>query len=125
MQVALLTTFAVTKEERLSVLLERIHTAFLTSGLGEPSILFTLSDPPVPGASSTIDRPLKKYPDFARFISERSGSDILPGPMRLMRAARHEILRDVEGEWSAELGPKHFTQLKAPLLRVWESSLIR
>jgi hypothetical protein len=44
--------------------------------------------------------------------------------MRLMRAARHEILRDIEGEWSAELGPKHFTPLKA-LLRVWESSLIR
>jgi hypothetical protein len=40
-------------------------------------------------------------------------------------AARHEILRDIEGEWSAELGPKHFTQLKALLLRVWESSLIR
>jgi hypothetical protein len=45
--------------------------------------------------------------------------------MRLMRAARHEILRDIEGEWSAELGPKHFTPLKALLLRVWESSLIR
>src|SRR5215471_3104546 len=32
----------------------------------------------------------------------------------------HEILRDVEREWSAELGPKDFTQLKALLLRVWD-----
>ena len=37
----------------------------------------------------------------------------------------HEILRDIEREWSAELGLKHFTQLKELLLRVWESPLIR
>jgi len=37
----------------------------------------------------------------------------------------HEILRDIEREWSTELGPKHFTQLKELLLRVWESPLIR
>jgi DNA-binding MarR family transcriptional regulator len=37
----------------------------------------------------------------------------------------HEILRDIECEWSAELGPKRFTKLKELLLRVWESPLIR
>lgn len=37
----------------------------------------------------------------------------------------HEILRVIEREWSAELGPKHFNELKALLLRVWESPLIR
>ena len=37
----------------------------------------------------------------------------------------HEILRDIEQEWRAELGPKHFSQLKELLLRVWESPLIR
>ncbi len=37
----------------------------------------------------------------------------------------HEILRDIEQEWRAELGPKHFSQLKALLLQVWESPLIR
>ena len=36
----------------------------------------------------------------------------------------HEILRDIEREWSAELGPKRFTELKELLLRVWESPLI-
>src|SRR5579863_1266426 len=37
----------------------------------------------------------------------------------------HDILRDIEREWSSELGPKHFNELKAQLLRVWEGPLIR
>ena len=37
----------------------------------------------------------------------------------------HEVLRDIEREWSAELGPQRFTQLKELLLRVWESPLAR
>jgi DNA-binding MarR family transcriptional regulator len=37
----------------------------------------------------------------------------------------HDILRDIEREWRAELGPKRFAQLKELLLRVWESSLTR
>jgi DNA-binding MarR family transcriptional regulator len=37
----------------------------------------------------------------------------------------HEILRDIEREWSTELGPTQFTQLKELLLKVWDSSLIK
>jgi DNA-binding MarR family transcriptional regulator len=37
----------------------------------------------------------------------------------------HEILRDIEREWSTELGAKRFTELKQLLLRVWESPLVR
>ena len=37
----------------------------------------------------------------------------------------HDILRDIEREWNAELGPKSFAQLKELLLRVWEGSLTR
>jgi len=37
----------------------------------------------------------------------------------------HDILRDIEDEWSAELGSKHFAQLKELLSRVWESPLAR
>jgi DNA-binding MarR family transcriptional regulator len=37
----------------------------------------------------------------------------------------HDILRDIEREWSAELGPKPFAQLKELLMRVWESPLAR
>ena len=36
-----------------------------------------------------------------------------------------DILRDVEREWSAELGQKHFMQLKELLLRVWQGPLVR
>ena len=44
---------------------------------------------------------------------------------RAAYARVHDILRDIESEWSAELGPKAFTQLKELLSRVWESPLIR
>ncbi len=37
----------------------------------------------------------------------------------------HDVLRDIEREWSAELGPKRFAQLKELLCRVWNSPLIR
>jgi len=56
------------------------------------------------------------------------------GRMRIVRYTKrgraadakiHDILRDIEHEWRAELGSKHFAQLKALLSRVWESSLIR
>ena len=36
-----------------------------------------------------------------------------------------EVLRAIESEWSAELGPKRFAQLKELLAIVWESPLIR
>ena len=36
-----------------------------------------------------------------------------------------DILRDIEREWSAELGAPRFAQLKALLLRVWDSPLAR
>jgi DNA-binding MarR family transcriptional regulator len=37
----------------------------------------------------------------------------------------HDILRDIEHEWSAELGPTRFAQLKELLFRVWDSPLTR
>ena len=36
-----------------------------------------------------------------------------------------EVLRDIEREWIAELGPRDFAQLKRLLGRVWESPLVR
>jgi DNA-binding MarR family transcriptional regulator len=44
---------------------------------------------------------------------------------RTAYAKIHKILRDMEREWSTELGAKPFTELKALLLRVWEGPLIR
>lgn len=37
----------------------------------------------------------------------------------------YDILLDIEREWSDELGPKRFAQLKELLFRIWESPLIR
>ena len=44
---------------------------------------------------------------------------------RAVYAKMLDILRDIERDWSDELGPKQFTELKALLCRVWESPLAR
>jgi DNA-binding MarR family transcriptional regulator len=44
---------------------------------------------------------------------------------RAAYAKVHAILRDIEREWSAGLGPKDFARLKELLFRVWESPLTR
>ena len=44
---------------------------------------------------------------------------------RAAYAKIHDILRDIEREWSTVLGPTRFAELKALLLRVWESPLAR
>ena len=42
---------------------------------------------------------------------------------RAAYAKIHDILHDIEQEWSTVLGPKRFADLKKLLLRVWESPL--
>jgi DNA-binding MarR family transcriptional regulator len=44
---------------------------------------------------------------------------------RAAYAKIHDILKDIEQEWSAQLGLRRFAQLKSLLLGVYESSLIR
>jgi len=44
---------------------------------------------------------------------------------RAAYAKVHDVLRDIEREWSTVLGPKRFAELKALLLHVWESPLAR
>ena len=44
---------------------------------------------------------------------------------RAAYAKIHEILREIEREWSTELGPRQFRQLKELLLRIWGSRLVR
>ncbi len=69
MRVALLTEFRASKKEPVAVLLERLHAAFVTSGLGEPSLVFSFLDAPVPGFVSSVDRVLKRHPELGRFES--------------------------------------------------------
>ena len=44
---------------------------------------------------------------------------------RAAYATIHEILREVEREWTDELGSADFARLKKLLLHVWESPLVR
>ncbi|HXI21156.1 MAG TPA: MarR family transcriptional regulator [Gemmatimonadales bacterium] len=43
---------------------------------------------------------------------------------RAAYAKVHDILRDIEREWSGELGPRDFARLKEILARVWDSTLV-
>jgi DNA-binding MarR family transcriptional regulator len=43
---------------------------------------------------------------------------------RAAYAKIHDILRGIERDWMAELGPKRFADLKALLARIWESPLV-
>ena len=61
------------------------------------------------------DGPGKGRPRIVRFTKRG----------RAAFAAIIDILRDIEREWSAELGARRFAELKAMLVRVWESPLIR
>jgi hypothetical protein len=79
MRVALLTTFKASRKEPLAAMLERIHAAFLASGQGEPSILFSFSDAPLPGFVSSVDRVLKRHPQLERFVG--SSNALLGGPL--------------------------------------------
>lgn len=56
---------------------------------------------------------------------ERAWIVRFPARERAAYARIHDILRDVEAEWKAELGASDFAQSRALLLRVWESSLVR
>jgi len=56
------------------------------------------------------------------------------GRARIVRVTRrgraayakiHDILRELERDWSAALGPTRFAELKELLFRVWDSPLIR
>jgi hypothetical protein len=68
MLVALTFNYRASRKEPLGDVLERIHAAFLASGLGEPSIQFSLSDSPLPGAMSSVDRVLKRHPELRELV---------------------------------------------------------
>jgi hypothetical protein len=67
MLLALMTTFAASRKEPLVTVLERVHAAINAADFGEPHVAFVLSDAPVPGGVSSVDRVLKRFPQLARF----------------------------------------------------------
>src|SRR5579864_3893745 len=77
------------------------------------------------GMSKQAMNQLLKSLEGLGYISRSDAPD--EGRARIVRLTRRgraayakisEILRDIEREWSAELGPRRFSQLKALLLRV-------
>src|SRR6187401_2367201 len=63
-------------------MLERIGAALAAGGFGESKLLFILSDGPFAGVSS-IDRVLKRLPDFRAFERQTEAQLSLPG-MRVL-----------------------------------------
>ena len=82
MLVAMFTTFAAGRKEPLADMVGRVHAGFLAAGFGEPTVRFTLSDPPVsPETSavrqvmgsksvSSIERVLKRWPELGKFARD-------------------------------------------------------
>jgi hypothetical protein len=72
MHLALLTTFAASRKEPLAEDLERVHTAIIVAGLGEPYVRFAFADSPIPGRVSSVDRVLRRFPSLQPFARSRS-----------------------------------------------------
>ena len=79
-------------------------------------------------AMNQLLRSLEALGYLVRSDAPDEGRARLVGLTKRGRAAYakiHGILREIEREWRAELGPKRFTALKELLLHVWESPLTR
>jgi len=79
-------------------------------------------------AMNQLLRSLEAFGYVARTDAPDEGRARIVRLTRRGRAAYakiHEILRDIEHQWIAELGPRRFGDLKALLTRVWESPLAR
>jgi hypothetical protein len=60
MHLAMLTTFAASRQELLVSVVEQIPAGLVTAGFGDPSIRFTFSDGPMARASS-VGRALERF----------------------------------------------------------------
>lgn len=83
MRVALVTTFRASRKDPLGEVIERIHSAFGPAGLDEPAIRFSFADGPLPGAVSSVDRVIKRYPAMRRFVSTAQPMPTAP-PVRMI-----------------------------------------
>jgi len=82
------------------------------------------------GMSKQAMNQLLQSLEAAGYIARAAAED--DGRTRVVRLTKRgraaysriaDVLRDIEREWSAELGPKQFAELKTLLTRVWESPL--
>jgi DNA-binding MarR family transcriptional regulator len=82
-------------------------------------------------SKQAMNQLLRSLEDFGYIVRSDAPDE---GRMRIVRFTKRgraayskivEILHEVEQEWSAELGPKDFAQLKELLCRTWNSPLVR
>jgi len=82
-------------------------------------------------SKQAMNQLLRSLEDFGYIIRSDAPKE---GRARIIRFTRRghaayakilEVLRDIEREWSAELGARHFTELKELLLCIWNSPLTR
>ena len=79
-------------------------------------------------AMNQLLRSLEEYGYVVRSDAPEKGRARIIRFTRRGRAAYskiHDVLHEIEREWSSELGPERFAQLKELLFRVWESPLTR
>jgi len=96
MRIAFLNTFGAKTKEPLVSLIDRIHQAFLSSGLGEPMIRFDFVDSPLASPVSGVDKALEHHPEAGRFVTTASPAAGIPGARRISngpwsRAAGEEL----------------------------------
>jgi DNA-binding MarR family transcriptional regulator len=82
-------------------------------------------------SKQAMNRLLRSLENFGYIVRSDAPNEGRARVVRLTKrghaayAKIHEVLRVIESEWSTELGPRYFDELKKLLLRVWESPLIR
>ncbi len=80
-------------------------------------------------SKQAINQLLRSLEGFGYIVRSDAADEGRARIIRLTRRGRaaysqiHAILREIEREWSCELGQKPFAQLKELLLRVWQSPL--
>ena len=82
-------------------------------------------------SKQAMNQLLRSLEGFGYIVRSRAPDD---GRARIVRLTSrgedaysriHDILREIEGEWSAQLGREQFARLKELLFEVWESPLAR
>ena len=81
-------------------------------------------------SKQAMNQLLRSLEGFGYIVRSDSTEDARSSVVRFTKRGRaayskmSDILRDIEREWTAELGPKRFAELKSLLTRVWESPLL-
>lgn len=82
-------------------------------------------------SKQAVNQLLRSLEGFDYIVRSNVAGDGSARVVRLTKRGRAayskiiEILRDIEHDWSTELGPNRFAQLKRLLKLVWDSPLVR